>query len=264
MCFCISEFGVTDNDAKDTFVVKHPYKINFYRTTRLKKCDDFSGLVYGFNFKSFTDLLQERQDSTFAYEKPNVSNMFNATNLIINADIPEINSFKKTLLENLGGEALDHQIVPLVKYDKYDISQDFLVKLQKVNLADIRDIVEIKSVVVVATTKVIERDNKWYYLACGSCNRIVDERLWITKTVILQLLLPSNSEQSLSLFLSPPTMGKLKGAMSGPGESSSFGYAEDSNDTPPLKRSIEVIDVEDISDLSSNKKQLIVPKKENE
>ncbi|GJS32757.1 nucleic acid-binding, OB-fold, replication protein A, OB domain protein [Tanacetum coccineum] len=68
MCLYISEFGVTDNDAKDTFVVKHPYKINFYRTTRVKKCDDFSGPVYGFNFKPFTDLLQEKKDSTFAYD----------------------------------------------------------------------------------------------------------------------------------------------------------------------------------------------------
>ncbi|GJS08334.1 hypothetical protein Tco_0365130 [Tanacetum coccineum] len=239
MCLYISEFGVTDNDAKDTFVVKHPYKINFYRTTRVKKCDDFSGPVYGFNFKPFTDLLQEKKDSTFAYdligditscgkietqeekggklkrfiriemqdtmgnklqnvtlwgayadqldeymgdrsalghvvliiqfakhkiyrEKPNVSNMFNATNLFINADIPEINSFKKTLLENLGGEA--------------SVNHDVTLPPRKVNLADIRDIAEIKSVVVVATIKVIERDNKWYYLACGSCNRIVDEK----------------------------------------------------------------------------------------
>nr|GEU51748.1 hypothetical protein [Tanacetum cinerariifolium] len=80
------------------------------------------------------------------------------------------------LLENLGGEVSDHQIVLLVKYDRYDVCQDFLVKLQKVNLADIRDIVEIKSVIVVATIKVIERENKWYYLACGSCTRIVDEK----------------------------------------------------------------------------------------
>ncbi|GJU29375.1 hypothetical protein Tco_1172964 [Tanacetum coccineum] len=109
-------------------------------------------------------------------DKPNVSNMFNATNLFINADIPEINSFKKTLLENLGVEAADHQIGQLAKYDRYDVRQVFLVKLQKVNLSDIRDIAEIKSVVVVATIKVIERDNKWYYLACGLCNRIVDEK----------------------------------------------------------------------------------------
>ncbi|GKA86865.1 nucleic acid-binding, OB-fold, replication protein A, OB domain protein [Tanacetum coccineum] len=64
----ISEFGVTDSDAKDTFVVKHPYKINFYKTKRVKKCDEFSGPVYGNNFKPFTDLLQERQHSTFAYD----------------------------------------------------------------------------------------------------------------------------------------------------------------------------------------------------
>ncbi|GKE06086.1 nucleic acid-binding, OB-fold, replication protein A, OB domain protein [Tanacetum coccineum] len=43
-------------------------------------------------------------------------------------------------------------------------------------------------------------------------------------------------------------------ALSGPKESSSFGYQEDSNDTPPLKRSLEVIDVEDILDLSSKKR----------
>nr|GEU96678.1 uncharacterized protein [Tanacetum cinerariifolium] len=343
MCLYISEFGVTNNDAKDTFVVKHPYKINFYRTTRVKKCDDFSGPVYGFNFKPFTDLLQERQDSTFAYGEIN-SKMSRCGELTLinwmNTWVTEV--LWDMLLENLGGEASDHQIVPLVKYDKYDIRQDFLVKLQKVNLANIKDIAEIKSVVVVATIKVIERDNKWYYLACGSCNRIVDEKtidkkdsdygelkkqvcLFVqTKNVVnykiqIRVLDKSGSvsltlfvkvaskllnhtakeliremrkngdmdhfpehfnillgctyafkvnitkycldnhkfvypvamestQESLSSFLSPPTMGKLKGALSGLEESSSFGYQE-SNDTPPLKRSVEFIHVEDISDL---------------
>ncbi|GJY73031.1 nucleic acid-binding, OB-fold, replication protein A, OB domain protein [Tanacetum coccineum] len=342
MCLYISEFGVTDNDEKDTFVVKHPYKINFYRTTRVKKCDDFSGPVYGFNFKPFTDLLQEKKDSTFAYdligditscgtietqeEKRGKLKRFiriemqdtmgnklqNVTLWGAYADQLDeymgdrsalghvliiqfakhkiyrggitLKMYSSMLLKNLGGEASDHQIVPLVKYDRYDVRQDFL--LQKVNLADIRDIADIKSDVVVATIKVIERDNKWYYLPCGSCNRIVDEKTVdkkdsdsgeLKKQVVLvcsnkecgevtnvcynykiqirvldksgsvsltlfdrvasKLLnrtaeefiremrksteeqLPSNSKQPLSSFLSPPTMGKLKGALSGPEES---------------------------------------------
>nr|GEV98916.1 hypothetical protein [Tanacetum cinerariifolium] len=207
-----------------------------------------------------------------------------------------------------------------------------LLDEEKVNLTDIRDIAEIKSVVVVATIKVIERDNKWYYLACVSCNRIVDEKTMdkkdsdsgsvsltlfnrvafkllnrtavefiremrkngdmdhfpehfnillgcnyafkvdITKycldnhkfvypvatctddgSIIDELEAMESTQESLSSFLSPPTMGKSKGALSGPEESISFSYQE-SNDTPPLKRSVEVIHVEDISNLSSNKK----------
>ena len=63
----ISDFGVTEYDAKDAFVVKHDYKISFYKMTKVKKCDKFSGHVYGFDFKPFTDLLQEKKDSTIAY-----------------------------------------------------------------------------------------------------------------------------------------------------------------------------------------------------
>ncbi|GJW80169.1 nucleic acid-binding, OB-fold, replication protein A, OB domain protein [Tanacetum coccineum] len=271
-----------------------------YQTTRVKKCDDFSGPVYGFNFKPFTDLLQEKKDSTFAYEEKGGklkrfiriemqdtmgNKLQNVTLWGAYADQLDeymgdrsalghvliiqfakhkiyrggitLKMYSSMLLKNLGGEASDHQIVPLVKYDRYDVRQDFL--LQKVNLADIRDIAEIKSDVVVATIKVIERDNKWYYLPCGSCNRIVDEKTVdkkdsdsgeLKKQVVLvcsnkecgevtnvcykvasKLLNRtaeefiremrkhfSNSEQPLSSF-SHTTMGKLKGALSGPEES---------------------------------------------
>nr|GEU35617.1 uncharacterized protein [Tanacetum cinerariifolium] len=277
ICLCISEFGVTDNDAKDTFVVKHPYKINFYRTTRLKKHDDFSDLIGDITSRGKIERQEEKGGKLKRFIRIEMQDTM--------------------LLENLGGEALDHQIVPLVKYNIYDISQDFLVKLQKVNLAYIRDIIETvdkkdsdsgelkKQVVFVCSNKECgEVTNVRYKVASKLLNRTAEEfiremikngdmdnfpehfnillgctyafKVDITKYcldnhkyVYPQLLLPSNSEQSLSSFLSPPTMGKLKGAMSGPGESSSFSYAEDSNDTPPLKRSVEVIDVEDTSDL---------------
>nr|GEV90231.1 hypothetical protein [Tanacetum cinerariifolium] len=155
---------------KNTCVKNHEKSLGQDMTTRLKKCNDFSGPVYGINFKSFTDLLQERQDSTFAYDL--IGDITSCGKI----ETQREKGGKLKFLKNLGGKALDHQIISLVKYDRYDIRQDFLVKLQKVNLADIRDIVEIKSVVVVTTIKVIEHDNKWYYLACGSCNRIVDEK----------------------------------------------------------------------------------------
>lgn len=35
--------------------------------TKVKKCDEFSGHVYGFDFKPFTNLLQEKKDSPVAY-----------------------------------------------------------------------------------------------------------------------------------------------------------------------------------------------------
>nr|GEV31894.1 hypothetical protein [Tanacetum cinerariifolium] len=336
----------TSGDAKFIIIsiVYTSGDIKCLRTTRVKKCDDFSGPVYGFNFKPFTDLLQERQDSTFSYD--------------LIGDITSCGKIEtqKEKKGKLKGNKLQNVTLWGAYADQLDeYIGDRSALGHKVNLADIKYIAEIKSVVVVATIKVIERDNKWYYLACDSCNRIVDEKtvdkkdsdygelkkqvvfvcsnkecgevtnvrykvaskllnctveefireirknedmdhfpehfnillgctyafkVDITKycldnhkfvypvatytdngSIINKLeamkstqdQLPSNSEQSLSLFLSPPTMGKLKGALSGTEESSSFGYQE-SNDTPPLKRSVEVIHVEDISDLSSNKK----------
>ncbi|PWA90291.1 nucleic acid-binding, OB-fold protein [Artemisia annua] len=68
MCVFISNFGVTEYDAKDAFVVKHDYKISFYKMTKVKKYDEFSGPVYRFDFKSFTDLLQEKKDFIIAYD----------------------------------------------------------------------------------------------------------------------------------------------------------------------------------------------------
>ncbi|KAF5805727.1 putative nucleic acid-binding protein [Helianthus annuus] len=53
----LSKFGVGEN--KDLYkVVVHPYKINFYRCTIVTRVRDWQGVVYGFNFRAYEDILQ--------------------------------------------------------------------------------------------------------------------------------------------------------------------------------------------------------------
>ncbi|GJS08321.1 nucleic acid-binding, OB-fold, replication protein A, OB domain protein [Tanacetum coccineum] len=106
--------------------------------------------------------------------KPALSNLFNYTRLFVNEDIPDIINFRKSVVAIVGTETTDHRIAPLVNYKRISVRDEFLTHLEKVNLADIRDIRKVMSCVIVGTIKCVERETKWYYLGCRACNFGVD------------------------------------------------------------------------------------------
>ncbi|GJW70065.1 nucleic acid-binding, OB-fold, replication protein A, OB domain protein [Tanacetum coccineum] len=108
--------------------------------------------------------------------KPSLSNLYNCTRFFINEDIPEIINFKKRVVAIVGTETPEHPIAPLVTYKKISVRDEFLTHLEKVNLAYIRDIRKVMSCVVVGTIKCVERETKWYYLGCRTCNFGVDPK----------------------------------------------------------------------------------------
>lgn len=55
----LSKFGVGEMNFKFP-VIKHPYKLIFYRQTVVKPCDDFAGPLYGFRFVEFDDIINRK------------------------------------------------------------------------------------------------------------------------------------------------------------------------------------------------------------
>ncbi|GKB95436.1 reverse transcriptase domain-containing protein [Tanacetum coccineum] len=54
----ITKFGVAKNGGQ-YLILKHPFKLNFYRHTTVKKCPDFQGSLYGFRFVPFANILNK-------------------------------------------------------------------------------------------------------------------------------------------------------------------------------------------------------------
>lgn len=61
MVVFLSKFGVGENRGKYP-LLKHRYKLNFYRCTSVKRCNSFDGPLYGFNFFDFSEINQHLDD----------------------------------------------------------------------------------------------------------------------------------------------------------------------------------------------------------
>ncbi|GJQ95661.1 replication protein A 70 kDa DNA-binding subunit B-like protein [Tanacetum coccineum] len=63
----LSKFGIAENNGKYP-VIKHQYKLNFYRNTIVKKSLDFQGPVFGFHFVSFDNILNNEAGFDFSVD----------------------------------------------------------------------------------------------------------------------------------------------------------------------------------------------------
>ena len=61
----LSKFGVAENNGSYR-IINHPCKLNFYRTTTVKKSEVFDGPVYGFDFVKFDDINNRNVGDEFA------------------------------------------------------------------------------------------------------------------------------------------------------------------------------------------------------
>lgn len=103
-------------------------------------------------------------------ECPYVSNSFNVSRLFINSEIDEISSFRNNLLR-LRGEDKSH--VSLVSTMSYSLIDDFLVNTEMKSIADLIEVHEVRSLIVVGTIKLVRQDVPWFYEGCIRCARKV-------------------------------------------------------------------------------------------
>nr|XP_043639301.1 uncharacterized protein LOC122610372 [Erigeron canadensis] len=63
----ISDFAVGSN-SRSYMLVNHPFKLNFYKTTKVKVSDDFAEIINPYVFPSFGDLLMRNLDMRVAFD----------------------------------------------------------------------------------------------------------------------------------------------------------------------------------------------------
>lgn len=61
MVVFLSKFGVGENKGKYP-LLRHRFKVNFYRCTSVKRCTEFAGPLHGFNFFDFAELNNHLDD----------------------------------------------------------------------------------------------------------------------------------------------------------------------------------------------------------
>ncbi|KAL8245880.1 hypothetical protein R6Q59_007096 [Mikania micrantha] len=143
--------------------------------------------------KQFSDYLSKHHDVTTIVivlqfgrlkwfgAKPCVSNAFNnVTRLFINDDINEINSFKQSLLERPEKETSSSSRRTTSSLI-YSLRDEFLVNNDFCKVAELLEIMEVKSVIIVATIIHVDPQIEWYYDACTKCNKKVNKEVIRTK-----------------------------------------------------------------------------------
>ncbi|KAI3685782.1 hypothetical protein L6452_35040 [Arctium lappa] len=112
-------------------------------------------------------------------EKPSLSNSFNGTRLFINSEIDEIKDFRNSLL-GLSGESKSSQQLTMLSGLSYSYREDFLDNNSKANIAEISEVVEAKSLIILGTVKAFSKDIPWFYMGCKRCSRKVRPTYIIT------------------------------------------------------------------------------------
>ncbi|XP_022001118.1 replication protein A 70 kDa DNA-binding subunit D isoform X2 [Helianthus annuus] len=120
-----------------------------------------------------------------------VSTFYSASSLYIDDDIDEITVFKKNFINSLlakeGDEtASSHRVTSSLMLPNW--RDDFLTKTVYHTMAEVNEIDQVTTVIVVGTIKCITQGIEWFYNACKKCNKKV-----ITKHIASEI--PDGSDQ---------------------------------------------------------------------
>ncbi|KAK9080263.1 hypothetical protein SSX86_001939 [Deinandra increscens subsp. villosa] len=144
-------------------IINSPLKICFNRESQLALPAQWAGSRHSFSFtnvRMILDCQASRTSSIAGTARHSVSNAFNNSNLFINdSDIEEITTFLHS-----------GSLSVLISKE-----EDFLNVTDFIYSAQIEDITEPKTVVLLATIKQV--NNQWFYMACNHCLRKVESQL---------------------------------------------------------------------------------------
>ncbi|XP_076913238.1 replication protein A 70 kDa DNA-binding subunit C-like [Bidens hawaiensis] len=101
-----------------------------------------------------------------------VSNVYDATRLFINSPIGEILEFKKSFLSNIGEETSSHRSVGTSMVSS--LEDEFLNDIDFINIREINEIKEVKSLIVVGKIKALCIEKSWNYRSCDLCKNEVE------------------------------------------------------------------------------------------
>ncbi|XP_076905358.1 replication protein A 70 kDa DNA-binding subunit B-like [Bidens hawaiensis] len=101
-----------------------------------------------------------------------VSNVYDTTRLFINSPIDEILEFKKSFLSNIGEETSSHRSVGTSMVSS--LEDEFLNDIDFINIREINEIKEVKSLIVVGKIKALCIEKSWNYRSCDLCKNGVE------------------------------------------------------------------------------------------
>ncbi|XP_076897749.1 replication protein A 70 kDa DNA-binding subunit C-like [Bidens hawaiensis] len=101
-----------------------------------------------------------------------VSNVYDATRLFINSPIDGILEFKKSFLSNIGEETSSHRSVGTSMVSS--LEDEFLNDIDFINICEINEIKEVKSLIVVGKIKALCIEKSWNYRSCDLCKNGVE------------------------------------------------------------------------------------------
>ncbi|XP_035846491.1 uncharacterized protein LOC110898621 isoform X9 [Helianthus annuus] len=186
VCLLIKKPSLGDNTSSYK-CVDHPHKLFLNFDSTVKKCNDFLGPIHGFSFTAFDQLRGNLIPDDSTVGRAYVSTFYSASSLYIDDDIDEITVFKKNLLAKEGDEtASSHRVTSSLMLPNW--RDDFLTKTVYHTMAEVNEIDQVTTVIVVGTIKCITQGIEWFYNACKKCNKKV-----ITKHIASEI--PDGSDQ---------------------------------------------------------------------
>ncbi|XP_022037996.1 uncharacterized protein LOC110940744 isoform X2 [Helianthus annuus] len=186
VCLLIKKPSLGDNTSSYK-CVDHPHKLFLNFDSTVKKCNDFVGPIHGFSFTAFDQLRGNLIPDDSTVGRAYVSTFYSASSLYIDDDIDEITVFKKNLLAKEGDEtASSHRVTSSLMLPNW--RDDFLTKTVYHTMAEVNEIDQVTTVIVVGTIKCITQGIEWLYNACKKCNKKV-----ITKHIASEI--PDGSDQ---------------------------------------------------------------------
>ncbi|KAK9058058.1 hypothetical protein SSX86_022898 [Deinandra increscens subsp. villosa] len=205
-------------------VINSPLKICFNRESQLALSPEWSGSRHSFSFTDFRTIIdcQASRTSSIGHycvvlqfarfkifeagtSRHSVSNSFNNSNLFINdSDIEEITTFLARFSETEDGQSSS-------TYKSGSLSvliskeEDFLDVTDFMYSAQVADITEPKTVVVLGTIKMV--NNQWFYMACNHCLRKVESQLEPLKVTEGE---PGSSREVVTYYCKNPACNEAK------------------------------------------------------
>ncbi|XP_071739186.1 uncharacterized protein [Rutidosis leptorrhynchoides] len=185
----ISKFMVTDNKVKFP-ATTHKYKITLLRGSVVNQCDNFEGSDNGFDFFSFSELMNHKNDEHLPvdiigcvvdcgdltnYNKDKegkikgvttYQNALFGTKLWTDECLPEIKEFRSKYLTSNGGASSSNGSTILSSKVKDSTVDDFLNKDLMKTIDEIVDLTSPGYAVVLAKTSSFQEEHGWNYIGC--------------------------------------------------------------------------------------------------
>ncbi|GJZ11299.1 replication protein A 70 kDa DNA-binding subunit B [Tanacetum coccineum] len=180
-------------------MINKALRLSFLSNTDVEVCNDFTGSLYGFDFRSYrsiTDLKQE-EDSQFDvighvvaceeldnYDKNGkicVQNGYNGTKLFtFNCTVPivdesfiDVKEYSERVFANQDVAESENTASRISTASKNSTKESFVSKIPPKNIAELLDVAQGVTSVIVGTIIAIHEEEGWWYIGCKVCKKKV-------------------------------------------------------------------------------------------